>query len=322
MLWKMKTLVFIFSCITPLLVFAEISNVQVAQRRDGSKLMDIYYDLTGNVEQVYSMEFYWIPENNQSQKNKIQSITGAVANISPGVANHAIWDMNIDLPNYHNHIQIQVKIADSNNASIQLSDDFSQGFSNWIQFGSPSSQIVDIHGKSKTYDNNGNSFCNSGIISKESIDISKETEIQAEVFMQVDNYNGCWVEIIIGLSHGDRPSSGVCINEDFTFWPLVSYKIIGDQCWQAPSDKKRHTFIDGGGFDSYHFKADSLVNNWQTLKVVIDADKYADIYIGDTHVGKSNTPIDSVFQNAPKLYLGGRSSGLGGKVYLDNPQVK
>jgi len=203
-----------------------------------------------------------------------------------------------------------------------LNDDFSNGFTDWTLFGSPQSQIVDVQGRTDVFDNNGDGWCNSGVVSDQMIDISNGVVISSDVYLQVDDLGGCWVHNRLGLTNRVVYDSGDCLGDGFKHLALANFYLIGDACGGAPVDKRQHSYINGWKMDNYAFVADSYVNGWHTLKAIIDTQFYVHIYIDNVFVGRSSEPIPLEYRTNPYLYLGARSSGYGGKAYMDWVKVE
>jgi len=211
-------------------------------------------------------------------------------------------------------------LASSTSAQIIFYEDFSNGLSDWIVFGSPLPRIVDVHGKSSVFDNNGDSVCESGAISNATIDISGGVQICADIYLDVYDLSGCWATINISLTNGElTPPGGACGGSDYKRWTLISFEMIGDACWVWEPSLRRHCYFRMAGIDP--ILGDSYVNGWHKLRVIIRPDAYVEAYVDNYYLGKSGVPIDAEYLDNPHIYLGDRSSGYGGKAYIDNITV-
>jgi hypothetical protein len=195
--------------------------------------------------------------------------------------------------------------------------------SEWNFWGSPKPEIVDVHNFENVFDNMGDSWCNSGIISKKAYDIrGKNLIIEADVYLEVDDYSGCWVEASIGITNGTEYTSGDCAYDGYPSYS-ISMHMDGDACWATPADKRKHTYLSGslGLGANYSIQIDDKVNKWVKLKMVIDNSGYIKAYIDGQFMGASTEPIpEEVLKNA-YIIIQGRSSGYGGKAYIDNVVV-
>lgn len=110
LLWLL--LICLFLRATPI-----ISNIRVSQRTDGSKLADIYYDLTDDdsdslwVTQVTATNDNWQTFVVLSPYNGDISGDCGVAAIYPGSDKHIVWDINRLFPeNYGNTMRVKITI--------------------------------------------------------------------------------------------------------------------------------------------------------------------------------------------------------------------
>jgi len=77
-----------------------ISNVNAAQRIDGSKLVDIYYDLNSqNAQNIFTEVSF----DGGTVYQILTNINGdAGSNVSPGIGKHIVWDAGIEIPEVSN----------------------------------------------------------------------------------------------------------------------------------------------------------------------------------------------------------------------------
>ncbi|HID26964.1 MAG TPA: hypothetical protein EYP22_03915, partial [Methanosarcinales archaeon] len=68
-------------------------------------------------------------------------------------------------------------------------DNFSElNLSKWIPFGSPSPRVLDsVYGRSGVFDNNGDSWCASGIISKNALSLTPPFTIESDVYLDLQS---------------------------------------------------------------------------------------------------------------------------------------
>lgn len=203
-----------------------------------------------------------------------------------------------------------------------LSEDFSHGFSNWALFGSPSPKIVDsFKGYSYVFDNNGDSWCDSGIFSKKSFNLQPGLEIDADMYFEVDNYNGCFNTIRVALTNGVPQTSGNCVGESYYYYNLFIFNMEGEECWADSSSLYGHSYIQLPP-DYNRILGDKYVNGWHHLRIAINNDYTETVYIDGTKIGTSSSPIPEDYRNNVMLMLAGRSLKNGGENYMDNIVVK
>jgi len=214
-----------------------------------------------------------------------------------------------------------------NRYEVIFEDDFND-LSNWIPYGSPSPRILpSVEGRKGVFDNNGDSWCNSGAVSKENLYLADKLPvvIESEVFVKVTNLAGCWDDVAIGLTRKNKLiSTGVCAGEDYPWGLILRIHYEGDACWACPQDKRRHAYLYGGfvtenskweGFD--WIPADNYINRWVKLKIIIKDDRRIEFYVDNKLIYRSKDKICEDILKGKKLYLGIRSSGSAGKAYHD-----
>lgn len=76
-----------------------ITNIQVAQRSDGSGLVDVYFDLEGDENSYFINMRVSFDEGLNYYPITRTSLSGNVGPVSPGNNRHVIWDATIDHPN-------------------------------------------------------------------------------------------------------------------------------------------------------------------------------------------------------------------------------
>jgi formylglycine-generating enzyme required for sulfatase activity len=202
--------------------------------------------------------------------------------------------------------------------TVSFTVDFSDGFTGWTHGGSPLPQLVDAHGRTNIYDNNGDGNYDSASIFEQGFMVEPGLEISADVYLQVDDLNGCWAGPEFGISTGLLLSQ-----EQFERWPMSRFFMAGEACWATDAELRRHSYIFANYLETYAFNADAYVNSWQNLRAVVDNDFHVELWLNnEILVGRSSQPIAENYLSQPVyLWLGGRSSGYGGKAYLDNVRV-
>jgi len=85
-------------------------------------------------------------------------------------------------------------------------DDFSAlNLDNWSPFGSPSPRVLaSVEGRSGVFDNNGDSWCNSGVVSKDTFSFPNGLTMESDIYVKVTNMAGCWDDAVIGLTKETR----------------------------------------------------------------------------------------------------------------------
>lgn len=210
-----------------------------------------------------------------------------------------------------------------------FTDDFNSGFGNWNLYGSPSPVLLpSFGGRTGVFDNNGDSTCDSGIATKNTFSFPNGGVITSDVYLWITNWGGCWGSSEISITRDKDPywTHPSCPGEGYYDGATVSLAGIGDACWATPSQYRRHAYVqcsilaeDGTGEgNGYSFVADSYVNGWHTLKMVVDPDRHVSCYIDNNLVYKTLKKIDPVVLQDKRIQLGRRSSGSIGKAYHDN----
>jgi len=84
--------VFMDDCVPP----AAITNATAAQRTDGSKLLDVYYDLTGS-EPAYDVAMQVSFDDGQNYQ-PVAQVSGDAGTVSPGTGKQITWDAGAEFP--------------------------------------------------------------------------------------------------------------------------------------------------------------------------------------------------------------------------------
>ncbi len=111
-------LVMAYGLITQVTPF--ISNIRVSQRTDGSKLADIYYDVTDTdsdslwVVSVTATTDNWVTEVPLSSTNGDISGDCGISAISPGMNKHIIWNVAQNFPTNHGtNMLVKIKVDEN-----------------------------------------------------------------------------------------------------------------------------------------------------------------------------------------------------------------
>jgi len=96
-----------------------VSNVSFAQRTDGSKLIDIYYDLVDADDDSLSITLEVSNDAGSSWAYTCTEVSGEVGeNIQPGIAKQIVWDFGTEHPNtYSNQIMVRITADEANTAT-------------------------------------------------------------------------------------------------------------------------------------------------------------------------------------------------------------
>jgi hypothetical protein len=115
---------------------------------------------------------------------------------------------------------------------ILLQEDFSQPITgNWTPYGEPPPLFSDSTGlPHPSFDNNGDTFYNSGAISRKAFDYSKGLVLECDMYV-TSNERGAWITGTMGFSRitetlGEDGSTLTDI--------AISYLYLGEADWQRP----------------------------------------------------------------------------------------
>jgi len=191
---------------------------------------------------------------------------------------------------------------------------------NWIFYGYPSPVWVSsIFGKNGIFDNNGDPNPYSGAYSKQLINTSSGLTIEAEVYLEVSNIDGCWVEPSIGITKDANPS-----NSNGYRGAFLSFAFEGGMCWMTPPALQGHSyfrieiFAEDNTILSYPLStlnADIYNNGWHILKIMIQSDRYVKFYADNNLLWTTTKKIHPSVLSGRNIILGGCSSGIAGKAY-------
>jgi len=207
-------------------------------------------------------------------------------------------------------------------------DNFNQlNSTTWIQFGTPVSQVLaSVEARNGVFDNNGDSWCDSGVVSKDTVSFPYGFAMSSDIFLKVTNPQGCWADDWFGLTTPNTPSgSGVCPTEDYSKGIYFGIEYAGDSCSGTPVDKRRHAYIKGaflnenGNWESIgdYRNGDAYINGWHKFAISVGANRQVKFYVDNIQVYSSITKISSDVLKDKKVIIGGRSSGSAGKAYND-----
>jgi len=233
---------------------------------------------------------------------------------------------------YHDFIKVYATPATID----QILDDFSElNLDTWIPFGSPSPRVLaSVEGREGVFDNNGDSWCDSGVVSKEKISLTPPFVIESEMYLKVTDESGCWNQATFGLVGSNEPSGeGSCPDSDYKRGAQINICYVGDACWGSPAKYRRHAYL-GFGFwaengnwagvymegpteEGPNINADEYVNGWHNYKIKVDESWHVSFYVDDKLIYESEKRIAPDILTEKRLYLGERSSGSAGKSYHD-----
>jgi hypothetical protein len=218
-----------------------------------------------------------------------------------------------------------------------FSDNFSNGLNKWRRFGAPLPVTIDsVFGRRGILDNMGDTTCNSGLVSKRLFGGPDGFFIQSEVYLDITDSSGCWVEAGMALPQdAEHDWSYDCSDSTIDSYGLYfSIAYVGDACSDPgiPPQARHHAwfkarYLDENNslviFDSYSApNADSFLNNWSTIKIDVDSNRmvrFLAISGADTmQVWAPTVRLSPSMMTGRNIVLGFRSSGYAGKAYHDS----
>ena len=198
--------------------------------------------------------------------------------------------------------------------------DAAQVSEKWVFFGSPQPELGGpVYGKQVVFDNYGDGWCESGIFSKDWWDFTNGGSIEAEIYLALEHVQGCWIDQIIGLTQGEYYATGDCANDSVMRTSLMRFYLDGHACWASPEESRGHAYITG--YDISKQNADQLVNQWVNLRVEMDAQGRVTLYVNDKAFGQSEKAIPLEERNKVRIFVGGRSSGYGGEIFVNYVKI-
>jgi hypothetical protein len=224
---------------------------------------------------------------------------------------------------YHDFIKVYATPATID----QILDDFSElNLDTWIPFGSPSPQVLaSAEGREGVFDNNGDSWCNSGVVSKDNFSFTNGFTMESDMYLKVTSVAGCWNSPVIGLTRQNTPTGeGVCPTESYPEGVIFGIEYDGDACWATPEEKRRHAYFiiglytEEGTWESVSWlNADDYIDEWHNFKIVVGSDRIVKFYVDNDLIYTSEKRINETVLQEKKIFLGIRSSGSAGKSYHD-----
>jgi|GEM_PF-2019750 len=213
------------------------------------------------------------------------------------------------------------------NLSVIFEDDFSElNLNTWIPFGSPSPRaLASVEGRNGVFDNNGDGWCNSGVVSKENFSFPNGFTMESGMYLKVTSVAGCWNAPVIGLTRQNTPTGeGVCPTESYPMGVIFGIEYDGDACWATPKEKRRHAYFiiglytEDGTWESVSWlNADNYTDAWHNFKIVVGSDRIVNFYVDSDLIYTSEKRINETVLQEKKIFLGIRSSGSAGKSYHD-----
>ena len=216
------------------------------------------------------------------------------------------------------------------NTITLLTDDFSSSdLSGWVLTGTPKpTQIATAHGRSGIFDNNGDGNYASVALSKKLYTCLGGCTLVSDVYLDFSKLSGCWAMPTIGLTSKAYPNGNGYTTQPGV-WPggvCLGLSAEGDACWVTPKQNQRHAWFRASIFAEdattestwLIISADSYVNKWTELKIVIHADRTVSFYADGKLLWQPTKRIDASILSGRNIRLGSRSSGSAGKAYHDN----
>ncbi len=219
--------------------------------------------------------------------------------------------------------------------NISFEEKFDDGHidtSTWKKYGSPQPVIVSsIDGRSGIFDNNGDSWCGSGVISQQSYSLVPPITIEADMYLDLQDESGCWAGASIYLASDNNPlgESSNCPDTDFPWFLSMGIGYCGGGCLQTPEQYRGHAYLnfayeteqnildEGPSEGDGNIQRDDLIDGWHNYKIKIDQDYKVSYYVDNELIYKSDDAIDSELLTECYIMLGSRSSGSAGKAYHD-----
>jgi hypothetical protein len=209
-----------------------------------------------------------------------------------------------------------------------FSDDFTSGFRNWNLYGSPLPVILpSFGGRTGVFDNNGDANCDSGIATKNTFFFPSGAVLTSDVYLGVTDWAGCWASSEVSITRDRDPyQTPTCPGEGYYDGATIRIAGIGDACSASLSQYRRHAYVQCSILaedrtteeNGYSFVADSYINGWHTLKMVVEPDRHVSCFIDNTLVYRTQKKLDPLVLTDRRVQLGRRSSGVLGKAYHDN----
>jgi hypothetical protein len=280
--------------------------------------------------------------------------TKASVEIEPGVTDYTMSiDYNGDgATDEERSPDVSETIEVPTPTTIVFEDDFRElNLNTWIPFGSPSPRVLaSAEGRTGVFDNNGDGWCNSGVVSKDNFSFPNGCTMESDIYLDVTNIAGCWNSPVIGLTRQNKPTGeGVCPSESYPMGVIFGIEYDGDACWGTPEEKRRHAYFniglyteDGtwesvswlnadfniglytedGTWESVSWlNADNYTDAWHNFKIAVGSDRIVKFYVDNELIYTSKKRINETVLQEKKIFLGIRSSGSAGKSYHDYVKV-
>ena len=305
----------------------------------------ITYDLYKYWQQEDNSQYGWwylafIPQNAGTYKNGVHSV-----NLLTFI-NYLLENDHISSENFLSNVSLGNEIilgggyTQIHNFKVTIEksvtptsffDDFSDASTlntNWVLSGSPQPKWVSsAFGRSGLFDNMGDSWYTSVAYSKKQVGNANGFSMETEVYLDISNPAGCWVISGLGLTKESNPSP-VPPGQDGDLPEGLSFCMTyeGGACWGTPDPQQYHAYFwvnllaEDGTTDnpgSYDLNADSYINGWHKMKIVVGADRYVKFYCDGALIWSSTKKLSPSMMTNRNLVLGYRSSGSAGKTYHD-----
>ncbi len=95
----------------------EVTNVQASQRTDGSKMVDIYYDVSDPDSDRLGITVKISDDGGTTYNITPQSVSGDVGVVEPGPGKHIVWDAGSDIPGTYG-TQYQAAVTADDEVSV------------------------------------------------------------------------------------------------------------------------------------------------------------------------------------------------------------
>ena len=207
-------------------------------------------------------------------------------------------------------------------AEILLVEDFSQPLAaNWTLYGEPQPVKCDSMGlPPPSFDNNGDTLYNSGIISRRRFDYVNGLAVECDMYV-TSNERGAWITGSIGLSFNEE---ALGVDGETPYDICFSYAYSGEADWQRPHLEgilsARVKFPDGTREDFTLLHLNDYLDSWHRFGIVIGKDLRVAFQVDSVQLYITEKPLPRDLGELVVM-LGDRS-GLFGRVFHDNVVVR
>ena len=325
----------------PELSFAP-STLNFGDKHEGitnSDSFDIWNSGTGllSYDIIESCDWITINPTQGTSTGETDTITVTIDTTGLTTGLHS-YDLTIDSNSETETLPVQVNIVEDTNEII-FYENWDTGIidsSIWEKYGSPQSVIINsIFGQTTVFDNNGDSWCPSGVISEQSFTLTPPVTIESMMYVDLQDPAGCWASAGFKLSSSNQPlgENNNCPTTDYPWFLHIHMGYAGDACWATPEQYRRHGYLnfafqtedgdldEGPSAGDGTIQRDDLIDGWHNYKVVINQDYTVSFIVDDEIIYTSIDKIDADLLNNCYLILGSRSSGSAGKTYHEYVKI-